>query len=330
MNGTLWDFTKKTHVSILDGFAQKGLIPVVQTPQPKGDRLQLRAQGLSTIPILSKFVRVKRGSHRKSEILCPCSINQRHEPLTSQRSWLPLSDHNAFRENCEARLRAQNLKYIVEQKRCSSEIWVRVVQCRAGAHSHVILFFAICCICPSEIPSFIFVVIQRGDHQHDDAGVGSGRIWTPAQGQGTVGTEACFLAPKPTLEGLVGTLHREFTEESVPTRNQNSNCLKRMKKDRAKTSQPVFHHVATAKHTVQEWVQDLVEDDALQLHVIPSNVLTGGTVCVVFANCSMLPGTMPRYNCVSLKEFVFLSCSGKCKVSDRSWHNCYCQRSCRR
>ena len=48
---------------------------------------------------------------------------------------------------------------------------------------------------------------------------GSGRIWKPAQAPGTFGTDACFLAPKPMLEGLVGTLHGEHTEESVPARN---------------------------------------------------------------------------------------------------------------
>ena len=47
-------------------------------------------------------------------------------------------------------------------------------------------------------------------------------------------------------------------------------------------------------------MQDLVEDDPLQLHVIPQIVLTGDTVRSVFANCSMLPGTMPRCNYESL------------------------------
>ena len=64
-------------------------------------------------------------------------------------------------------------------------------------------------------------------------------------------------------------------------------CLKRKKNDPAKTSQTVPGHVATAKHTVQEWVQDPVEKDPLQLCVIPQNELTGDTVRIVFANCSM-------------------------------------------
>ncbi len=52
--------------------------------------------------------------------------------------------------------------------------------------------------------------------------------------------------PRPRCSG---TLHREHMDGSLPTRNQILNWLKRMKKDRAETSQAEPDHVATAKHT---------------------------------------------------------------------------------
>ena len=64
--------------------------------------------------------------------------------------------------------------------------------------------------------------------------------------------------------------------------------------------------MSTANNTIQEWVQDLVEDDPLQLHVIPQIVLTGDTVRSVFANCSMLPETMPRCNYESLHIYIYI------------------------
>ena len=86
---------------------------------------------------------------------------------------------------------------------------------------------------------------------------------------------ACFLSSKARVRRFGGHITQgTHTEESVPTRNQNSNCLNRIKKDRATTSQPLPDHVATANNTVQEWLQDRVEDDTLQLCVIPPNVLT--------------------------------------------------------
>ena len=139
-------------------------------------------------------------------------------------------------------------------------------------------------ICLSELPFNSYVVVRRGDHQHDDAGIGSGRIWKPAQE---------LLAPthvsshqRPMSKCLVATAHMEHMSP-LPTRNQILNWLKRMKKkDRAETSQPDSDHVATAKHTVQECLQDPVENDTLQLFVIPI-VLTGGTVRIVLAKCFM-------------------------------------------
>ena len=45
--------------------------------------------------------------------------------------------------------------------------------------------------------------------------------------------------------------------------------------------------MATAKHTVQEWLQCPVENDPLLFCVILPNEIIGDTVRVVFANCSM-------------------------------------------
>ena len=83
---------------------------------------------------------------------------------------------------------------------------------------------------------------------------------------------------RPTFEGLVATLHREHMDES---QSYFELAETNEKKDHAKSSQPVPDHVATAKHTVQECFQDPVEDDPLQLCVIPPSVLTRNCACCV-------------------------------------------------
>ena len=86
----------------------------------------------------------------------------------------------------------------------------------------------ICYFCPSELPSKIHVVVRRGDHQHDDAGIGSGRIWKRARE---------LLAPKhvtshqrPTSEGLVATSPLKHIDESLPACNQISNLFEKKEK----------------------------------------------------------------------------------------------------
>ena len=110
--------------------------------------------------------------------------------------------------------------------RCSSEKWCRNVQCRTGADYH--LFFTIYCLCLPELPSTSCVVVRRGDHQHDDAGSGSGRVWKPAQ-ELVAPTHVSSLQ-RPTSEGFVATLRREPMDESLLTRNQISNLFETKEK----------------------------------------------------------------------------------------------------
>ena len=247
---------------------------------------------------------------KKSDVTCTSSPPLAATIETCEIVEKPLLDRISFRDHCAQWIQQANVKTYVEQTRYAVDKWVRVLQCRESAR------YPVKCnltyhIRAAELPPNSFVFLRRGHHDHDDAGVVSGRIWTPQQH--AAARRYVHSDSKPTVMGLRATLSKDQGRVSpnTPTANRLVEANRKGKKqNRCPRLCACRDNKAHDRRTCQG---AYCEYEPFELCASPPNVIIGDTARNIFANYAMLHGTLHRYE----DKFVYLAVDGKYKVNDR-------------